>query len=244
MGDVMLARDPKMGRDVALKRMRGAAPPPEAIDRFLREAKIQALLDHPAIVPVHDLGHDADGLPYFTMKRLAGTTLAQLLETGAADRQQRLLRAVVDVCNAIDLRQHARRIVHRDLKPANIMLGDYGEVYVLDWGVARVLDQADIPSLGEGFGHDAEGSQTKAARCSARPATWRPSRCAETTSGRPQTSTRSARSCSRCSPGARCTRAARARSRSTLEGALDRSPASARGDRRAPSRPELDLACR
>jgi serine/threonine-protein kinase len=137
MGEVVLARDPEIGRDVALKRMRAAAPSPEHVERFLREARIQARLDHPAIVPVHDLGTDDDGLPFFTMKRLTGVTLAALLDKGT-ETQQRLLRAVVDVCMAV-AHAHVRRVVHRDLKPSNIMLGDYGEVYVLDWGVARVL---------------------------------------------------------------------------------------------------------
>ncbi len=138
MGEVVQARDLQIGRDVAIKRMRGAATDDEAVARFLREAKIQARLDHPAIVPVHELGRDAHGEPYFTMKRLTGVTLAELIERGTETRQ-RLLRAFVDVVQAIEL-AHAKRIIHRDLKPANIMLGDYGEVYVLDWGLARELE--------------------------------------------------------------------------------------------------------
>ena len=144
MGEVVQARDHDFGRDVALKRMRAGEADPEAVARFLREAKIQARLDHPAIVPVHELGRDADGRPYFTMKRLAGTTLEAVLAAGDATLQ-RLLRALVEVCHAIDL-AHSRGVVHRDLKPANIMLGDYGEVYVLDWGVARVLGQPESPN--------------------------------------------------------------------------------------------------
>jgi serine/threonine-protein kinase len=134
MGEVVLAHDPDIGRDVALKRMKAATP--ELVERFLREARIQARLDHPAIVPVHDLGRDDEGRPFFTMKRVTGTTLEKQIET---EKLQRLLRAFVEVCLAIDF-AHARGVVHRDLKPSNIMLGDYGEVYVLDWGVARVLD--------------------------------------------------------------------------------------------------------
>jgi serine/threonine-protein kinase len=109
-----------------------------ATARFLREAKIQARLEHPSIVPVHDLGVDAGGRPYFTMKRLAGTTLVDLL--GRDTTLQRLLRVFVDVCNAIEF-AHTRGVVHRDIKPSNIMAGNFGEVYVLDWGVARVLDE-------------------------------------------------------------------------------------------------------
>jgi serine/threonine-protein kinase len=135
MGEVVAAHDRRIEREVAMKRMRGE-PSQDATERFLREAKIQARLDHPAIVPVHELGRDDQGRPYFTMKRLAGKTmLARLAAGGPA---QPLLRAFVDVCFAIEL-AHQRGIVHRDLKPANIMLGDYNEVYVLDWGVARVL---------------------------------------------------------------------------------------------------------
>jgi serine/threonine-protein kinase len=121
--------------------MRRLDPGAEAETRFLREAKIQARLQHPAIVPVHELGRDADGRPYFTMKRLAGVTLYQLL----GEPLQRLLRAFADVCLAVEF-AHEHGVIHRDIKPTNIMLGDFGEVYVLDWGVARVLDE-------DGSGH-------------------------------------------------------------------------------------------
>ncbi len=136
MGEVVVAQDQRIGREVAVKRIRAKHPTHDAVERFLREARIQARLDHPAIVPVYELGTDADGLPYFTMKRLAGVTLGKRLQDKAP--VQPLLRAFVDVCLAIQL-AHTRGVVHRDLKPSNIMLGDYGEVYVLDWGVARVI---------------------------------------------------------------------------------------------------------
>jgi serine/threonine-protein kinase len=136
MGEVIAAHDQRIGRDVAVKRIRSQAPSPDVVMRFLREARIQARLDHPAIVPVYELGTDGEGKPYFTMKRLAGTTMARLLADGI--QQQRLLRAFVDVCLAVQF-AHKRGVIHRDLKPSNIMLGDYGEVYVLDWGIARVL---------------------------------------------------------------------------------------------------------
>src|ERR1041384_302392 len=79
MGEVIAARDEQVGRDVAIKRMRAAAPSERAIQRFLREASIQGRLEHPAIVPVHELGHDEDGLPLFVMKKLSGTTLGKIL---------------------------------------------------------------------------------------------------------------------------------------------------------------------
>ncbi|MBX3154858.1 MAG: serine/threonine protein kinase [Deltaproteobacteria bacterium] len=142
MGEVHAAQDRRIGREVAIKRMRSPNPTQDAIARFLREARIQARLDHPAIVPVHELGIDESGRPYFTMKRISGVTMARLLADGGT--LHRLLRAFVDVCLVIDL-AHKKAIVHRDLKPANIMLGDHGEVYVLDWGVARVL--TDSPEV-------------------------------------------------------------------------------------------------
>ena len=136
MGEVVVAQDQRIGREVAVKRIRAQKPSHDAVERFLREARIQARLDHPAIVPVYELGTDAVGLPYFTMKRLTGVTLGKRLTDKAPI--QPLLRAFADVCLAIQL-AHTRGVVHRDLKPSNIMLGDYGEVYVLDWGVARVI---------------------------------------------------------------------------------------------------------
>ncbi|MBL0214004.1 MAG: serine/threonine protein kinase [Myxococcales bacterium] len=144
MGEVVAAHDQRIGREVAIKRMRSALPDGEQLARFLREARIQARLDHPAVVPVYELGHDAAGRPYFTMKRISGRTLGERIAGGATT--QALLRAFVDVCLAVEF-AHARAVIHRDLKPSNIMLGDYGEVYVLDWGVARVLtDTKDRPS--------------------------------------------------------------------------------------------------
>jgi serine/threonine-protein kinase len=141
MGEVLAARDEQIGRDVAIKRLRTAAPSERQIARFLREARIQGRLQHPAILPVHELGRDGDGLPYFAMKKLVGTTLADILETEALPLQ-RLLRAFADVCLAVEF-AHVHGVIHRDLKPENIALGEFGEVYVLDWGVARVAGEAD-----------------------------------------------------------------------------------------------------
>src|SRR5439155_20068064 len=93
----------------------------------------------------HGIGHDRHGLPFFVMKRLTGTTLAKILvvpEERDAIGLQRILRAFVDVCLAMEL-AHVRGVVHRDLKPDNILLGDYGEVYILDWGVAKILGEDD-----------------------------------------------------------------------------------------------------
>jgi serine/threonine-protein kinase len=152
IGEVVAAHDLRIGRDVAIKRLREKSPKPDEVARFLREARIQARLDHPAVPPVHELGRDKEGRPFFAMKRLTGVTLSELLDV-RDDNRQRLLRAFTEVCQAVDF-AHARGVVHRDLKPGNIMVGDYGDVYVLDWGLARVVGEAltevvtdDIDSL-------------------------------------------------------------------------------------------------
>ena len=154
MGEVLEAFDQQIGRDVAVKRLRTEAPSEKQIARFMREARIQGRLEHPAIVPVHELQIGEDGRPYFAMKKLSGITLSDILKsmTQAAERQsttvlgryprQRLLRAIADVCLAVEL-AHTRGFVHRDLKPENIVLGEYNETYVLDWGVAKVTGEDD-----------------------------------------------------------------------------------------------------
>jgi len=160
MGEVLLAHDEHIGREVAVKRIRASEPSSEELSRFVREARVQGRLEHPAVVPVHDLAVDASGRPFFVMKRLSGTTMFELLAElraggdDAAAIRRRLLRAFVDVCLAIEF-AHSRGIVHRDLKPANIMLGDFGEVYVLDWGVARALgDEPGGPATPRPFAAD------------------------------------------------------------------------------------------
>jgi serine/threonine protein kinase len=157
MGEVLSAHDEQIGRSVAIKRLRAPNAPADIVARFMREARIQGRLDHPAIPPVHELWHDERGQPFFVMKQLSGITLSEVLaRLGRGNAQgeearrrftrQHLLRAFVDVCLAIEF-AHTRGVVHRDLKPANVMLGEFGEVYVLDWGVARVVDGAapDVP---------------------------------------------------------------------------------------------------
>jgi len=144
MGEVVTAHDVDIGRDVAIKRLRAPNPTPVALARFLREARIQGRLDHPAIVPVHELACDQEGRPFFAMKKLSGTTLSAILSSRSSRfTRHQLLRAFADVCLAIEF-AHTRGVIHRDIKPANILLGDFGEVYVLDWGIARVpTDPAD-----------------------------------------------------------------------------------------------------
>ncbi len=151
MGEVRLCRDPRLGRDIALK----TATTRDAfeLERFVREAQVQGQLQHPSIVPVHELGVGPDGAPYFTMKRINGSTLAEALaglrakDPGALNRftPHRLLSAFLSVCQAVEY-AHTHGWIHRDLKPANIMLGDFGEVYVLDWGLARRVDGQEAPA--------------------------------------------------------------------------------------------------
>ncbi len=161
MGDIILGHDQTIGRDVAIKQMRTATPSVGQMSRFLREAKIQARLEHPSIVPVHTLGRDEAGRPYFTMKRLTGTTLAELLASPTPPPLPRILRLFADVCLAVEF-AHSRGVVHRDLKPANIMVGDFGEVYVLDWGLARVLTESDdVRPIGDDVS-SLDGGETQA----------------------------------------------------------------------------------
>ncbi len=147
MGLVSLRFDKRIGRRVAAKELRPDLDAGAGIQaRFLREAQLQGQLEHPAIVPVHDLGVGPDGRPFFTMRNVRGATLKDILQGLAADAPEviakfsrhRLLSAFATVCLAVDY-AHGRGILHRDLKPANLILGDYGEVYVIDWGVAKIL---------------------------------------------------------------------------------------------------------
>jgi serine/threonine-protein kinase len=147
MGKIVLARDARIGREVAVKQLRADRDLlPEERSRFLREAQVQGQLEHPSIVPVYDIDRRPDGTTFFTMRRVLGRTLHAILEdlkegvpeAVARYTQRELLQAFATVCLAIDY-AHSRGVIHRDLKPANIMLGDFGEVYVLDWGIARVL---------------------------------------------------------------------------------------------------------
>lgn len=159
MGEVHLCRDRRIGRDVARKSLRrereGRA---DLKARFLREARVQGQLEHPAVVPVYDLGVSPDGETFFTMKRIRGQTLEEVLgdladgvpETTARWSRRKLLSAFSQVCLAVDF-AHQRGVLHRDLKPGNIMLGDFGEVYVLDWGLARIAEHADLVTLDEGL---------------------------------------------------------------------------------------------
>jgi tRNA A-37 threonylcarbamoyl transferase component Bud32 len=152
MGEVTVTRDLRILRDVAMKRLHPDhhTQRPDLRDRFLREARVQGQLEHPSVVPVYEIGVDHEGREYFTMKRVRGRTLEQVFrglreddpEFGTQYSRRRLLTAISRVCLAVAF-AHERGVVHRDIKPANIMLGDYGEVHLLDWGIAQVVGVDD-----------------------------------------------------------------------------------------------------
>jgi formylglycine-generating enzyme required for sulfatase activity/serine/threonine protein kinase len=123
---------------------------PRALARFLEEAQVTSQLDHPGIVPVHELGLDSHGRVYFTMKLVKGVTLRQVfdeLAKGTGDwTQTRVLGLLLKVCEAMSY-AHSKGVIHRDLKPGNIMVGRYGEVYVMDWGLARVMTKEERRDL-------------------------------------------------------------------------------------------------
>lgn len=143
MGQILRASDRDLRRDVAMKVMLDGAEG-RARARFVEEAQVTAQLEHPNIVPVHELGVDVEGRPFFTMKLVKGRSLGEVLK-GVRENPERfseyglgrLLGVFVNVCNAVAF-AHSRGVLHRDLKPANLMLGDFGEVLVMDWGLAKV----------------------------------------------------------------------------------------------------------
>jgi serine/threonine protein kinase len=136
MGTVYAATDLHLQREVAVKVSNAAAAGTDFDARLRREAFVLARLEHPGIVPVHDAGTLPDGRLYYVMKRVQGETLAA---RGQALRHERDALPVFERIVQTVAFAHAQGIVHRDLKPSNVMLGSFGEVLVLDWGVARVL---------------------------------------------------------------------------------------------------------
>ena len=141
MGIVYSARDHVLGREVAVKTLRPAlASHPRVVARFREEAKITAQLQHPGIPPVHDLGELPDGRPFLAMKLIKGRTLAVLLKDrgGQVADLPRFLGIFEAVCQAVGY-AHSRGVIHRDLKPGNVMVGAFGEVQVMDWGLAKTL---------------------------------------------------------------------------------------------------------
>ena len=150
-GVVHLAGDQRLGRKVALKlHAKGAELSDIELGRFAHEAQVTGQLPHPSVVPVHDLGILPDGRPFYAMKRIEGETLKDVYEALKRDvgdysdtwTVPHLVQVLLRVAQATAF-AHDRGVIHRDIKPANIMVGEYGEVLLLDWGVARVLGQAE-----------------------------------------------------------------------------------------------------
>ncbi len=142
MGRVVLAVDEHLGREVAMKELHDAGRG-SALVRFVREARVTGQLEHPNIVPVHELAQREDGTFFYTMKRIRGRSLAAALrDARTMDDRIALVRHFRDVCEAVAY-AHSRGVVHRDLKPDNVMVGEFGETLVVDWGLAKVRGAAD-----------------------------------------------------------------------------------------------------
>ena len=145
MGAILKGHDPDLGRDVALKVLReDLRDNAEMVRRFVEEAQIGGQLQHPGIIPIYELGTFTDRRPFFSMKLVKGRTLAALLKerTDPAHGLPRFLGIFEQVGQTMAY-AHARGVIHRDLKPSNIMVGSFGEVQVMDWGLAKVLPQGD-----------------------------------------------------------------------------------------------------
>lgn len=142
-GEVRRVTDQQLNRTMAMKVLHPHIMEDEAlVKRFVEEAQATAQLQHPGIVPVHELGELEDGRRYFTMKEVRGSTLKQVIVEVHKGKHawsfRRLISAFHDVCEAVAF-AHAKGVIHRDLKPSNIMVGDFGEVLVMDWGLAKVV---------------------------------------------------------------------------------------------------------
>jgi len=148
LGRVSRAHDRELGRDVAIKELISRGYVDEV--RFMREAMITARLEHPGIVPVHEAGRWPDGTPFYAMKLVSGRSLHKLIvECTTSDQRLGLLHHVIAIADAIAY-AHGRNIIHRDLKPSNVIVGEFGETIVIDWGLAKDLTVAEEPSTPSG----------------------------------------------------------------------------------------------
>ncbi len=160
MGEVFLAYDTVCGRRIALKRIRVDLIDREHMhDRFLREARITSQLTHPAIIPIYVI-HGEESLVYYTMPFVEGDTLKQVVRKTRHQEKSgepldhiggsipALIRIFTTICQAVAY-AHSKRVIHRDLKPENIILGKYGEVLILDWGLAKLIEANGDEALSE-----------------------------------------------------------------------------------------------
>jgi tetratricopeptide (TPR) repeat protein/tRNA A-37 threonylcarbamoyl transferase component Bud32 len=146
VGVVLKGHDVDLGRDVAMKVVREEhADNVDVLRRFVEEAQIGGQLQHPGIVPVYELGLRADGKPFFAMKLIKGRTLSALLaeRKDLAEDRRRFVRIFEQVCQTVAY-AHSRGVIHRDLKPSNVMVGAFGEVQVVDWGLAKVMQHGGV----------------------------------------------------------------------------------------------------
>lgn len=145
MGSILRAYDADLGRHVAVKILHPElARNPESVQRFVEEAQIGGQLQHPGVVPIYELGLTADERPYFAMKLVKGQTLAALLRSRSSpeDQRRRLLDIFEDLCLTMAY-AHSRGVIHRDLNPSNVLVGNFGEVQIVDWGLAKVMPRHD-----------------------------------------------------------------------------------------------------
>ncbi len=160
IGRVLLVHDQYLSREIAMKELlpivsvhdttlNALEPTPvqasiSMVSRFLQEARITGQLEHPSIVPVYELGRRPDGTVYYTMKLVRGRTLTQAFQEARTLRERLdLLPHIIDLCHAVGY-AHSRNVIHRDIKPSNVMIGEFGETVVLDWGLAKVRGKEDV----------------------------------------------------------------------------------------------------
>src|SRR6266478_3530346 len=160
MGTVYTAEDKTLNRRVAIKVLDSSDPHAELEERLLREARVLAQLEHPGIVPVHDAGTLPDGRVFYVMKFVEGSRVDEYL-CGVASLPERL-RLFLRICETVSF-AHSRGILHRDLKPSNIMVGAFGEVLVMDWGLAKILRPDAVEGSEETIVSGAPLQETEAA---------------------------------------------------------------------------------
>ena len=185
LGKVWLARDNDLSREVALKEIKPGSASSEAVRRLIKEAQITGQLQHPGIVPVYEVNRD-EGRPFYTMKLVRGDTLSKAIrehhatkQAGAEDplSERRLLNIFLSICDAIAY-AHSRGVIHRDLKPQNVVLGEYGEALVLDWGLARSVGSEDEDSAPIVVTDDGQTEATQAGQKLGTPAYMSPEQAA------------------------------------------------------------------